>query len=39
MITPDLMPDDGGDWVAAADAHGLDKVFLVAPCSTDARLR
>ena len=39
LITPDLVPDEGGDWIAAADQHGLDKVFLVAPSSTDARLR
>ena len=39
LITPDLVPDEAGEWVAAADATGLDKVFLVAPSSTDARLR
>ncbi|MFH5822745.1 tryptophan synthase subunit alpha [Georgenia sp. AZ-5] len=39
LITPDLIPDEAGEWVAAADAHGLDRVFLVAPSSTDARLR
>lgn len=38
LITPDLVPEEGGEWVAAADAHGLDKVFLVAPSSTDRRL-
>ncbi|RNL64953.1 tryptophan synthase subunit alpha [Nocardioides marmoriginsengisoli] len=38
LITPDLTPDSGGAWIAAADAHDLDKVFLVAPSSTDARL-
>ena len=39
LITPDLIPDEAGEWVAAADAHGLDKVFLVAPSSTQARLQ
>ncbi len=39
LITPDLVPDEAGEWVAAADAHDLDKIFLVAPSSTDARLR
>jgi len=39
LITPDLVPDEADEWVAAADAHALDKVFLVAPSSTDARLR
>jgi len=38
LITPDLVPDEADDWVAAADEHGLDKVFLVAPSSTAARL-
>lgn len=38
LITPDLTPDSGEHWTAAADAHGLDKIFLVAPSSTDARL-
>jgi tryptophan synthase alpha chain len=38
-ITPDLIPDEAGEWVAAADAHDLDKVFLVAPSSTSERLR
>ena len=38
MITPDITPDHGGDWIAAADAHDLDKVFLVAPSSTDDRI-
>src|SRR5690606_1728127 len=31
MITPDLIPDEAGVWRAAADEHGLDPVFLVAP--------
>jgi len=38
LITPDLIPDEAGEWVAAADARQLDKVFLVAPSSTTARL-
>ncbi len=38
LITPDLVPDEAGDWIGAADEHGLDKVFLVAPSSTDERL-
>ncbi|CAN5428664.1 tryptophan synthase subunit alpha [soil metagenome] len=39
LITPDLVPDEASDWIAAADAHALDKVFLVAPSSTDVRLQ
>jgi tryptophan synthase alpha chain len=38
LITPDLIPDEAGEWIAAADEQGLDKIFLVAPSSTDARL-
>ncbi len=38
LITPDLIPDEAGDWLAASDAHGLDRVFLVAPSSTVERL-
>jgi tryptophan synthase alpha chain len=38
LITPDLTPDSGPEWIAAADEHGLDKVFLVAPSSTDERI-
>jgi tryptophan synthase alpha chain len=38
-ITPDLIPDEAAEWLAASEKHGLDRVFLVAPSSTDARLR
>jgi tryptophan synthase alpha chain len=38
IITPDLIPDEAGEWIAASDAHDLDRVFLVAPSSTPERL-
>jgi tryptophan synthase alpha chain len=38
-ITPDLIPEEAADWLAAAEGHDLDHVFLVAPSSTEARLR
>jgi len=38
LITPDLIPDEADEWLAASDSHGLDRVFLVAPSSTDRRL-
>ena len=38
VITPDLIPDEAQDWLAAAQAHDLDRIFLVAPSSTDQRL-
>ncbi|MEU4825631.1 tryptophan synthase subunit alpha [Actinomadura sp. NPDC023710] len=38
LITPDLTPEEGGPWLEASDAHGLDRVFLVALSSTDERI-
>lgn len=38
LITPDLIPDEAQDWLAASERTGLDRVFLAAPSSTDARL-
>jgi len=39
LIVPDLPPEEGGELEAACVAGGLDLVYLVAPNSTDARLR
>jgi tryptophan synthase alpha chain len=38
LITPDLIPDEAGDWLAASESRGLDRVFLVSPSSTDERI-
>ncbi|MGQ0630138.1 MAG: tryptophan synthase subunit alpha [Sporichthyaceae bacterium] len=38
LITPDLTPDSGADWLAASDAHDLDRIFLVAPSSSPDRI-
>ncbi len=38
MITPDLIPDEAREWLVASDRYGLDRIFLVAPASTDERL-
>jgi tryptophan synthase alpha chain len=38
LITPDITPDSADEWIAASDRTGLDRVFLAAPSSTDARL-
>ncbi|WP_434533429.1 tryptophan synthase subunit alpha [Curtobacterium subtropicum] len=38
LITPDLIPDEGRAWVDASERTGLDRVFLAAPSSTDARM-
>ncbi|HWR84644.1 MAG TPA: tryptophan synthase subunit alpha [Rhodoglobus sp.] len=39
LITPDLVPDEAAEWLAASDRTGLDRVFLAAPSSSDARLQ
>lgn len=39
VITPDLTPEEAGPWIAATTRRGLDRVFLVAPSSTDERIR
>ena len=38
VITPDLIPDEADEWIAASDTHGLDRIFLVAPSSTEERI-
>src|SRR6202171_3939480 len=38
LITPDLIPDEAGEWLAVSDSHDLDRIFLVAPSSTPERL-
>lgn len=38
MITPDLIPDEADEWMAASEAHDLDRIFVVAPSSTPERL-
>lgn len=38
LITPDLIPDEADDWLAASEQHDLDRTFLVAPSSTEERI-
>ncbi|WP_163552982.1 tryptophan synthase subunit alpha [Candidatus Frankia alpina] len=38
-ITPDLPPEEAAPWLAASAERGLAPVFLVAPSSSDARIR
>jgi tryptophan synthase alpha chain len=38
MITPDLIPDEAAEWIAASDEYRIDRTFLVSPSSTDARI-
>ena len=38
VITADITPDEAGEWIRASSTAALDRVFLVAPSSTDARI-
>lgn len=38
LITPDLIPDEAADWLSASEEHGLDRIFLIAPSSTEERI-
>ncbi|MFE4502563.1 tryptophan synthase subunit alpha [Rhodococcus sp. NPDC056743] len=38
LITPNLIPDEAADWMEASEKHHLDRIFLVAPSSTEERL-
>ncbi len=38
VITPDLTPEEAADWIIATTEHALDRIFLAAPSSTDARI-
>lgn len=38
LITPDLIPDEGQDWIEAATRNDLDRIFLAAPSSSAERL-
>lgn len=39
LITPDLIPEEAGEWIDASTAYDLDRIFLVAPTSTDERIK
>jgi tryptophan synthase alpha chain len=38
VITPDLIPEEAGAWIAATAAHDIRRVFLVAPSSSPERI-
>ena len=38
LITPDITPEAAPEWIETSDRLGLDRVFLAAPSSSDARL-
>lgn len=39
LITPDLTPDEADAWSSASDASALDRVYLIAPSSSDERIK
>jgi tryptophan synthase alpha chain len=39
LLVTDLAPEEAGEFAATLARHELDLIFLVAPTSTDARLR
>ncbi|RBP98027.1 tryptophan synthase subunit alpha [Bifidobacterium aemilianum] len=39
LITPDLIPDEAGEWIEVSDQHGLDRIFMVSPDSSQDRLK
>lgn len=38
VITPDLTPEEADPWIAATDDASVDRIFLVAPSSTEDRI-
>lgn len=38
IITADITPEEAGEWIAASDPVGLDRIFLVAPSSSPERI-
>jgi tryptophan synthase alpha chain len=39
VLVTDMPPEEGGEWIAAARAAGIDTIFLASPTSPDERLR
>lgn len=39
VIVPDLIPDEAGDFISLAKRHRLDTIFLLAPTSTEDRIK
>ncbi len=39
VIVPDLIPDEADDFIDSARRHGLDTIFLLAPTSTEDRIK
>jgi len=39
VITPDLTVEESQEWIAATDEFDIDRTYVVAPSSTDSRLK
>jgi tryptophan synthase alpha chain len=39
IIVPDLIPDEADDFLLLAKTYGLDTIFLLAPTSTEERIK
>lgn len=39
LITPDLIPDEAGEWLRVSDEKNLDRVFLATPTSSAERMK
>ena len=39
VLVTDLTPEEAGEFEAELQSHGLDMIFLIAPTSTDERLK
>ena len=39
LITPDLIPDEAGDWLEISEKYDLDRVFLGTPSSSNERMK
>jgi tryptophan synthase alpha chain len=39
VITPDLIPEEAHDYISYAKKYGLDTIFLLAPTSTEERIK
>lgn len=39
ILVTDLPPEEGQEWIATAQSHGLDCIFMLAPTSSPERIR
>ncbi|MFZ9801775.1 MAG: tryptophan synthase subunit alpha [Candidatus Nanopelagicales bacterium] len=39
VITPDLPPDESNDWIEETNQQNIDRIFVVAPSTSEERLK